>query len=86
MFEIYTTSEYLNNQNYFHDYYTDVEISNAAPMAHPKAAIRIRNREMVDRADIIICYVEHKKGGAGQTVEYAIKQGKTVINPADVMF
>ena len=79
----YPTAEYLNNENYFHDYYTDIEISRAASMAHPKSAIQIRNREMADRADLIICYIEHEKGGAWQTVEYAWKQGKTVINLAD---
>ena len=79
----YPTAEYLNNENYFHGYYTDIEISHAASMAHPKSAIQIRNREMVDRADLIICYIEHEKGGAWQTVEYAIKQGKTVINLAN---
>ena len=76
----YPTGEYLNNEYYFHNYYTDVEISYTASVAHPKSAIQIRNREMVDRADLIICYIEHEKGGAWQTVEYAIKQGKTVIN------
>ena len=48
-----------------------------------KSAIQIRNREMVDRADPIICYIEHKKGGAWQTVDYAMKQGKAVINLSD---
>ena len=76
----YPTAEYLNNKNYFNGYYTDIEISHAALISHPKSAIQIRNREMVDRADLIICYIEHKKGGAWQTVEYAMKQGKTIIN------
>ena len=80
----YPTAEYLNNENYFHEYYTDIEISSTASVAHPKSAIQIRNREMVDRADLIICYIEHEKGGAWQTVEYAIKQGKTVINLANI--
>ena len=80
----YPTAEYLNNENYFHDYYTDVEISYAASVAHPKSAIQIRNREMVDRADLVICYIEHKNGGAWQTVEYAAKQGKTIINLAEL--
>ena len=78
----YPTAEYLNNEDYFHDYYSDVDISYAASKSHPKSAIQIRNREMVDCADLVICYVEHKNGGAWQTVEYAIKQGKTVINLA----
>ena len=76
----YPTAEYLNNENYFNDYYTDIEISHVASVAHPKSAIQIRNRELVDRADLIICYIEHKRGGAWHTVDYAIKQGKTVIN------
>lgn len=59
----YPTAEYLNNKNHFHEYYTDVEISHAASVAHPKSAIQIRNREMVDRADLIICYIKHAKGG-----------------------
>ena len=78
----YATAEYLNNENYFHEYYTDIEISHAASVAHPKSAIQIRNREMIDRADLVICYIEHEKGGAWQTVQFAIKQGKNVINLA----
>ena len=80
----YVTAEYLNNEEYFREYYTDVEISYSASMAHPKSAIQIRNREMVDRADLIICYIENKEGGAWVTVEYAQKQGKAVINLSDL--
>lgn len=79
----YPTAEYMSNEEYFHDYYTDVEISYAASKAHPKSAIQTRNREMVDRANLIICYVEHNEGGAWQTVQYAIRQEKTVINLAE---
>ncbi|MBO5507295.1 MAG: hypothetical protein J6A00_05970, partial [Bacteroides sp.] len=79
----YARAEYLNNEESYHDYYSDVEISYAASKAHPKAAIQIRNREMVDRADLILCCIEREKGGAWQTVQYAIKQEKTVINLAD---
>ena len=79
----YPIAEYLNNEESFHQYYTDVEVSRAATTAHPKSAIQIRNREMADRADLIICYIEHQKGGAWQAVDYATKQGKTVINLAE---
>ena len=78
----YVTAEYLNNKEYFHDYYTDVEISYSASMAHPKSAIQIRNREMVDRADLIICYIEENTGGAWRSVKYAIEQEKRIINLA----
>ena len=79
----YARAEYLNNEESYHDYYSDVEISYAASKAHPKAAIQIRNREMVDRADLILCCIERENGGTWQTVQYAIKQGKTVINLAE---
>ena len=62
----YPTAEYQNNEETFLDYYTNVEIPYAASTAHPKAAIQIRNRGMVDRADIVICYIEHKKAGRGK--------------------
>ena len=79
----YERAEYLNNEDSFHDYYSDVEISYAASKAHPKAAIQIRNREMVERADLVICAIEKETGGAWQTVQYAMKQEKPVINLFD---
>ena len=79
----YSTVEYINNQNYYEDYYSDIEISYAASKAHPKSAIQIRNREMVDRADMVICYIEHNEGGAYKTVKYASEQNKPIINLAD---
>ncbi len=79
----YETSEYRENKEAFHEYYTDVEISSAASKAHPKAALSVRNREMVERADMVICYVERASGGAYQAVEYAKKQGKAVVNLYD---
>lgn len=79
----YARAEYLNNEESYHNYYSEVEISYEASKAHPKAAIQIRNREMVDRANLILCCIEREQGGAWQTIQYAIKQGKTVINLAD---
>lgn len=79
----YPKADYLNNVEYYEEYYSEIEISHVASVAHPKAAIQIRNREMVDRADLILCCIEREKGGAWQTVQYAIKQEKTVINLAD---
>lgn len=76
----YPTAEYLNNRQYFENYYGDIEILHPTTPIHPKALIQARNREMVDRADLIICFVTRKQGGAYQTVQYALKQNKTVIN------
>ena len=79
----YPTAEYLNNEEYFHDYYSDVDISYAASKAHPKSAIQIRNREMVDRADLIICYIGKEEGGAWQTLKYAKDEEKAIVNLAE---
>ena len=65
------------------NYYGDIEISYAASKAHAKSAIQIRNREMVDRAELIICYIVHNGGGAYKTVKYASEQNKPIINLAD---
>ena len=78
----YARAEYLNNEDSYHDYYSDVEISYAASKAHPKAAIKIWNREMVDRVDLILCAIEPQSGGAWQTVQYALQQEKEVIKLA----
>ena len=80
----YPTAEYLNNEEYFHDYYSDVDISYAASKSHPKSAIQIHNREMVDKADLIICFIEENTGGAWQTIQYAIAQEKNIINLAEL--
>lgn len=79
----YPTSEMQNNIDSFESYYDEIEIYDLSAKAHFKSAIQIRNRYMVDRADLIICCLEHKSGGAYQTVQYAKRQGKTVINLAD---
>ena len=81
----YPTSEYINNEQYFEEYYNEIEISSAAAKAHPKSAFQIRNREMVDRSDLIICYIENKDGGAWQTVKYAMEKEKNIINLAEDM-
>ena len=76
----YPTAEYTNNKEYFDDYYTDVQISYKASISHPKSAIGIRNREMVDRADLIVFYVTEEQGGAWEIVKYANKKGKRIVN------
>lgn len=79
----YETAEYRDNEDAFHNYYDDVEVCSASAGGHFKGAHQTRNREMVDRADLILCYIERENGGAWRTVQYAMKQGKTVINLAE---
>lgn len=43
----YLTAEYENNHQSFHEYYDEIEICQDAAEGHYKAAIQVRNREMV---------------------------------------
>ena len=65
---------------YYEDYYDEIVIPDVIGKAHPKAAITLRNRWMVDAAYLVIAYIEHEEGGAYETVKYANTLGKRVIN------
>ena len=75
----YVTAEYEKNEEYFHQYYDDVEICYEASCSHYKAAITIRNKYMVDRSDLVICYVNRKSGGAYQAMHYALPRRDIII-------
>ena len=79
----YMTAEYRDNEESFREYYDEVEICAESDAAHFKSAFQIRNRQMVDRSDLVVFWVEHKSGGAYQTMKYAEKIGKKMINLAD---
>ena len=79
----YEKAEFNNNAEDFNKYYDNVEVCIKSANAHPKGAIQIRNRYMVDRSDLVVFFVERDKGGAYQTMQYAKKQGKEIINIAE---
>ena len=48
---------------------------------HGRGATFIRNRQIVDGCDTLICYYDGRKtGGTKYTVEYARKKGVNVVN------
>ena len=47
-------------------------------------AIPRRNRWMLDKADIVVTYVQHLGGGAAQCKELAEKKGKIIFNIAEM--
>jgi len=81
----YDKAEYEQNRESFESYYDEIEICPASDGSYPKAAIQIRNRNMVDRSNLVVFYITKETGGAYATWQYANKQGKTVINLADTM-
>ena len=76
----YMKAEFRNNEQLFLNYYDEVEICEQSSRAHYKSAIPIRNRAMVDRSDLIICYIKQSYGGAYKTICYAEKHGRKIIN------
>ncbi len=42
----------------------------------------VRNRHMVDRSSLCICYLDKPKGGTMSTAAYACKKGLTIVNLA----
>lgn len=78
----YLTAELRENEASLQDYYDEIEISDAASGVHFKNSHQIRNREMVDRSDLVVFCIQHESGGAWQTMKYARKLGVPYINIA----
>ena len=74
----YETAELRNNTEAFESYYDSIEINEATRSY--KYAIVARNRGMIDRADLVVFYVKNESGGAYQTLKYAEKNEKRIIN------
>ena len=67
---------------YYEKYYDSVIIPECIGRTHPKGAITKRNRWMVEQADLFLCYIERKNGGAYTALQYAKKLKKSIINLA----
>lgn len=76
----YQRAEYLRDPAAYERYYDRIELCEASESAHPKAAIQCRNRVMVDRSQLCVFYVAEEAGGAWQTMQYAVRRQKAVIN------
>lgn len=78
----YPTAECLNNEEFFHQFYDEIEICSSSASAYYKSAIQIRNKDMADRSDLVAVYVERNSGGAYSTMKYAQKRKHMVLNLA----
>ena len=72
----YMRAEFRDNEREYLNYYDAVEICAESAAAHFKSAIQLRNRSMVDRSDLIVCYISQEQGGAYRTVKYAEAQDR----------
>ena len=76
----YPTAFFRDNEEACYAYYDEIEICEESTAKHFKSAFQARNRHMVDRSNLVICYVETNEGGAYQTMQYAMQQGKKLVN------
>ena len=73
-------TERLNMDKAFYEaLYDEILIPAELEGVHPKAAIGLRNRWMVDRSDVVIAALQRDFGGAAEAVRYAHAIERTVI-------
>lgn len=83
IFESYYITPYLTDKHlsdeHFLKYY-DGTIYPPLETTPPRFAIIKRNEWMVDKSDLVFCYVTHSFGGAAKTRAYAIKRKKEIVD------
>ena len=75
----YFTNDLNTNGEYYAALYDDVFIPDELAYIHPKAAIKYRNRWMIDHSDIVLIYTKRTYGGAYEARKYAERIGKEVV-------
>ena len=79
----YENKSVEQNRNSFLNLYDEIEICSESASAYYKSAFQIRNQNMIDRSDLVLCCIEHESGGAYQAVLYAGRQQCEIINLAE---
>ena len=75
----YMTIDVNRDKDYYAALYDDVIIPDELAGIHYKAAIKARNRWIVDHCDVVITYTTRDHGGAYAALQYAQKKGKNII-------
>ena len=68
------------NLEYYEKYYDHIILPESVHGAHPKSAITLKNRWMIEQSDLVIVWVERENGGAHKAMKYAEKLNKRVVN------
>lgn len=75
----YLTRQAATEKAWYEGRYDEILIPAELDGVHPKAAIGLRNRWMVDRSDIVIAALHRNFGGAADAVRYAESAKKEII-------
>ena len=76
----YMTTKINTCGKYLNDLYDEIIIPDELTHTHYKQAIQARNRWMVDHAQYLICHTIRQSGGAWETISYAQKKGRIILN------
>ena len=79
----YYSNRLNTEKNYFQSLYDEILIPEEVECTYYKAAVTKRNRWIVDRANLMLAYIDHDYGGAYQTYRYAQKKSVPIINIAE---
>ncbi len=75
----YFTNDINTDKDYYAALYDDIIIPDELAGIHPKAAIKARNRWMIDNSDIVLIYTVRNFGGAYEAKRFAERNGKRII-------
>ena len=76
----YFTNDLNTDRDYYNAMYDDVIIPSELIGVHYKAAIKARNRWMLDNSDVVLVYTVRNYGGAYEARKYAQNKNKTIIH------
>ena len=76
----------ISNLDDYEKYYNSIIIPEHLAKVHPKSAITLRNRWMVENSDLVIAYVKRNYGGAYAAFKYAQRMHKHTINLCENFF
>lgn len=71
------------DMEYMESSFDSIIIPDECHGVHPKNAIFVRNRWMVQNSNLLVCYVTHATGGAAKTLHEARKNELAIRNIAD---
>ena len=75
---------YMPRMQTEYDDYSDTMLPDGIEAVHPRYAISWRNNWMLRQSDYVVTYITHSWGGAAQYAAKAARQGKIVVNLADI--
>ena len=75
----YLTNDINTDKDYYAALYDDIIIPDELAGIHPKAAIKARNRWIIDNSDIVLIYTVRNFGGAYEAKRFAERNGKRLI-------